>query len=114
MTDLIDRLAGDVQNEKIPIHQFLGHLRLYSLGIPDITSSFIATEYDISLPDEISQALAMATAIDDASTAVEKIALVLRFEAVMFNLETAAVNSRYRAADGTLNKSVIKADAGFD
>lgn len=111
MADLIDRIflpLGAIR-PKIKVHQFVGTLRLYAHGI--LTRAEIATEFDLQ-GEESTQAGLVADSIDAEVGIPDKIAQVLRFEAIMFLTESRDDNL-YHTEEGAADKTKIQTDAGF-
>lgn len=110
MADLIDRISGESENmdparSKIPVHQFIGGLRLYTDGT--LTAAEAKLDYDLQ-GAELTQANSLVTTIDSKS-GTAKIAYVLRVEAVCFKIEDYD-DTLYHNPDGSIDKSRVATD----
>lgn len=116
MADLIDRIAGRLDDgsgatrPKIPIHSFIGGYRLYVAGL--VTRAELAQDYDLQ-GDELTQAVALADAVDAESTALAKMRYVLTVEGVCFRIEDHEDDTLYHNPDGTIDKAKVAADLGI-
>ena len=107
MADLIDRLAGtDETRPKIAVHQFTAGLVLYASGA--VTGSEVAQDWDLQ-GAELTQANALAAAVDAKSTALLKTIYVLKVNSVCMLLEDTN-DTIYHNPDGTINKARVAAD----
>ena len=113
MADLIDRLSGesmdmDPARDKLPIHQFVGAMRLYAHGI--LSRSEISTAFDLQ-GSEVTQAGLISDVVDAEAGVANKVAQVLRFEAIMFLVEDDE-DTIYHTS-GSVNKSKVQTDSGI-
>lgn len=113
MADLIDRLAFHEEltgRPKISVHQFIGYLTLYALGLR--TRSEIATSWDLQ-GEEATQAGYLADQIDAASGA-EKQVIALKVDAIALLLEmrdpSYVDTGQYPPV---IDKTAVKADLGI-
>ena len=107
MTDLIDRIAGINDAEKINTHHFTSQYRLVAEGIR--TGAEVVAEFNL-IGQEIIDANAVLSELNSQSTVLKKIQYVLKMDAVFISIE--AGDSRYWT-DDIANKSIIKADLGI-
>ncbi len=105
---MIDRISGADRPRKINAHRWIGVQRLYALA--EWTRAQIAAEFGITgNPDEERQATQIATAIDGAGNATNKMIYIGRVEAILYCLEDA--NDRlYHDAGGAVNKTKVFED----
>lgn len=110
MADLIDRLSGASELEepprpKIPVHQFMGGLRLKASG--HVTDAEVKQDFDLQ-GSELTQANVVLTQLNGL-TASAKVPYVLRIEAVAMKLED-DTDTIYHNPDGTIDKVRVQAD----
>jgi hypothetical protein len=121
MADLIDRIAGLQYSEgrpKIAHGPFFADMILYAEGVLDVAQA--REDHDLggnASAEELTQANAIITAIDNATGVDAKLRVIFRIQAVMHKLEYGPnldiLPTRYYNADTSLNKTNILADAGF-
>ena len=104
MTDLIDRIAGINDAEKINIHHFTSQYNLVASGIR--TGSEVLAEFGL-VGQEITDANAVLTELNSKSNTLNKIAYILKMDAVFISVE--AGDGRYWTGE-TPNKAIVKSD----
>lgn len=109
MADLIDRLSGQTDRPKLPVHQFVAGLRLYAAALA--TRAEVAAAWDLQ-GDEATQATALADQVDLQTTAANKALYALRVDAVALLLEITE-DTIYHNLDGTINKAKVGQHLGI-
>lgn len=114
MADLIDRLSGESEEmiperPKLPVHQLVGGFRLYAHNV--LTRAEISTEFDLQ-GSEATQAGLIADTIDAETGVANKVAQVLKLEAIMFMVENSE-DTLYHNEDGSVDKTRVQTDGGF-
>lgn len=114
MSDLIDRISGEAEDEvpprpKIQILQFVAGYQLYALGFA--TRLEVADDWDLQ-GDEIPQATALADAIDAETGATNKLIYLSRIQAISALIEV-DFDTIYHLPDGSVDKAKVITDMGF-
>lgn len=113
MADLIDRLSGESEalptpRPKLPVHQFIGGLRLYADGL--VSRVEIVANWSL-VGAEATQAGLVADVIDAEVGITNKLVYILRFEAIAMLIEDEA-DTLYRVA-GVVDKTKVILHAGI-
>ena len=112
MGDLIDRLSGESAEEgrpKIQIEQFLAGYVLYALGLK--TKQEVAGAWGLQ-GQEVTQANALADALDAEVGASAKLIYLDRIRAISALIELGG-DTLYHLPDNSVDKASVVADMGF-